>query len=46
MVEPLDDDGSVAAGETVLLVSREGGIFIGLSDGDRLVPRLDEPLRS
>jgi hypothetical protein len=46
MVEPLGDDGSVAAGETVLLVSREGGIFIGLSDGDRLVPRLDEPLRS
>jgi hypothetical protein len=46
MIEPLTDDAQVRAGETVLLVSREGGIFIGLSEGDALVPRLDEPLRS
>jgi hypothetical protein len=42
MVEPNDDLGSLAAGETVLLVRREGDIFIGLAEGDALLPRLDE----
>lgn len=42
MVEPNDDDQSIAAGETVLLVRREGNIFIGLAEGDALLPRLDD----
>ncbi|MFN3945912.1 MAG: OB-fold-containig protein [Allosphingosinicella sp.] len=42
MVEPNDDLGRVQAGETVLLVRREGGIFIGLAEGDALIPRLDD----
>lgn len=42
MVEPHDDLGSLCAGETVLLVRREGDIFIGLAEGDALLPRLDE----
>lgn len=42
MIEPSDDAGIVRAGETVLLVRREGGIFIGLADGDALLPRLDD----
>jgi hypothetical protein len=42
MVEPNDDLGRVGAGETVLLVRREGGIFIGLAEGDALIPRLDD----
>ncbi len=46
MVEPVTDGSSVGAGETVLLVAREGEIFIGLAEGDALVPRLDEPIRS
>ncbi|HEX8442280.1 MAG TPA: YqiJ family protein [Allosphingosinicella sp.] len=46
MVEPVTDGQSVGAGETVLLVAREGQVFIGLAEGDALVPRLDEPIRS
>jgi hypothetical protein len=42
MVEPNDDEQSLAAGETVLLVRREGDIFIGLGEGDALLPRLDQ----
>jgi hypothetical protein len=42
MVEPNDDGGAVRQGETVLLVRREGGIFIGLIEGDALLPRLDD----
>lgn len=42
MIEPSDDAQSVAAGETVLLVRREGDIFIGLAEGDALIPRLDD----
>jgi hypothetical protein len=42
MIEPNDDGGAVRAGETVLLVRREGGIFIGLAEGDALLPRLDD----
>ena len=42
MIEPNDDRQSVAAGETVLLVRREGEIFIGLAEGDALIPRLDD----
>ena len=42
MVEPNDDGGTVAAGENVLLVRRENGIFIGLAEGDSLVPTLDD----
>lgn len=42
MVEPVGDDQSIAEGETVLLVRREGDIFIGLGDGDAFLPRLDE----
>ena len=42
MIEPTGDGESIAAGETVLLVRREGNIFIGLGDGDALLPRLDE----
>lgn len=42
MIEPNGDDQSIAAGETVLLVRREGDIFIGLAEGDSRLPRLDE----
>jgi hypothetical protein len=42
MIEPNDGSQSIAAGETVLLVRREGDIFIGLTEGDALLPRLDE----
>jgi membrane protein implicated in regulation of membrane protease activity len=42
MIEPCGDSEAVATGETVLLVRREGNIFIGLGDGDALLPRLDE----
>ena len=42
MIEPNDDGQSVGAGETVLLVRREGEIFIGLAEGDALIPRLDD----
>ena len=42
MIEPVGDGEAIAAGETVLLVRREGEIFIGLGDGDALLPRLDE----
>ena len=42
MMEPCGDGEAVAAGETVLLVRREGNIFIGLVEGDALLPRLDE----
>lgn len=45
MIEPVSDEHAIGAGETVLLVRREGGIFIGLAEGDALLPRLDEPLR-
>ena len=41
MIEPQGDDQSIAAGETVLLVRREGDIFIGLIEGDAYLPRLD-----
>lgn len=36
MVEPTDDRQSVGEGGTVLLVRREGDIFIGLADGEPL----------
>jgi hypothetical protein len=42
MVEPNDDSGALAAGESALLVRREGDIFIALAEGDALLPRLDE----
>jgi hypothetical protein len=42
MIEPTDDAHAVAEGETVLLVRREGSIFIGLVEGDALLPRLDD----
>jgi hypothetical protein len=42
MIEPNGDDQSLAAGETVLLVRREGDIFIGLAEGDALIPRIDD----
>jgi hypothetical protein len=42
MIEPQGDDQSLAAGETALLVRREGNIFIALAEGDALLPRLDE----
>jgi hypothetical protein len=42
MMEPNDGSQTIAAGETVLLVRREGEIFIGLAEGDALLPRLDE----
>jgi hypothetical protein len=42
MIEPNDEAQSVGAGEAVLLVRREGNIFIGLAEGDALLPRLDE----
>jgi hypothetical protein len=43
MVEPTGRRGR-REGETVLLVRREGDIFIGLARADGLAPRLDEPL--
>jgi hypothetical protein len=42
MVEPNDDSGALTAGESALLVRREGDIFIALAEGDALLPRLDE----
>jgi hypothetical protein len=42
MIEPAGEDQSIATGETALLVRREGDIFIGLAEGDALLPRLDE----
>ena len=42
MIEPNDDTHAVAEGESVLLVRREGNIFIGLVEGDALLPRLDD----
>ena len=42
MIEPSDDEHTVSEGETVLLVRREGNIFIGLIEGDALLPRLDD----
>jgi membrane protein implicated in regulation of membrane protease activity len=42
MIEPNDDMHLVGEGETVLLVRREGNIFIGLVEGDALLPRLDD----
>lgn len=42
MIEPNDDAHAVGEGETVLLVRREGDIFIGLIEGDALIPRLDD----
>lgn len=38
MVEPHDDDAAYAEGETVLLVRREGSIFIGLGEAHGLTP--------
>jgi membrane protein implicated in regulation of membrane protease activity len=42
MVEPNGDADAVAEGGTVLLIRREGNIFIGLIEGDALIPRLDD----
>lgn len=42
MIEPNGDDQSIAEGETVLLVRREGDLFIGLAEGDAHLPRLDQ----
>lgn len=42
MMEPNGDADTVAQGESVLLVRREGHIFIGLVEGDALLPRLDD----
>lgn len=42
MIEPNSDDQSIAEGETVLLVRREGDLFIGLVEGDSRLPRLDD----
>jgi hypothetical protein len=41
MVEPSADHQSVEAGETLLLVRREGSVFIGLLEGEAFAP-LDE----
>lgn len=40
MVEPHDDAGAVAAGETVLLVRRDGQIFFALPDANSLLQSL------
>lgn len=42
MIEPSSDGETVGEGETVLLVRREGNIFIGLVEGDAYLPRLDD----
>jgi hypothetical protein len=42
MIEPNDDAQAIGEGETALLVRREGDIFIGLIEGDALIPRLDD----
>lgn len=42
MVEPTDERTSVPAGGTLLLVSREGDIFIGLAEGEPLSLGLDD----
>jgi hypothetical protein len=42
MIEPNAEGQAISAGETVLLVRREGNVFIGLAEGDALLPRLDE----
>jgi hypothetical protein len=41
MVEPTDDDLSLATGDTALLVRREGELFYGLPDGHPLYTALD-----
>jgi hypothetical protein len=41
MVEPTDEDQRIAEGENVLLVSREGEIFTGLSEGGAPLTALD-----
>ena len=41
MVEPHDDDAVYKEGETVLLVRREGAIFIGLGEAHGLTPHAD-----
>lgn len=44
MVEPTGDNEIIAAGETLLLVRREGNLFTGLAEGDRLSPLPDRPM--
>jgi membrane protein implicated in regulation of membrane protease activity len=45
MVEPHDEAHPIAEGETVLLVRREGHIFIGLGEADGIGPRAHEAPR-
>lgn len=44
MVEPHDEAHPIAEGGTVLLVRREGNIFIGLGEADGIVPHVHEQL--
>lgn len=37
MIEPHDDAGTLASGQTALLVRRDGALFFGLPDEDRLL---------
>lgn len=43
MVEPTGDGQSVGEGATLLLVRREGDLFIGLLESDALAPLADRP---
>ena len=44
MVEPTERATEVAAGGTLLLVRREGGIFVGLAEGEALTAIDDRPV--
>ena len=44
MVEPTERASEVATGGTLLLVRREGGIFIGLAEGEALTALNDRPI--
>ena len=37
MLEPHEDDGAIAAGETVLIVRRDGTLFFGVADANALL---------
>jgi hypothetical protein len=43
MVEPHDENHPIAEGEEVLLIRRDGNIFIGLGPGDGITPHLQAP---
>ena len=43
MVEPHDEEHPIAEGETVLLIRRDGNVFIGLGAADGITPHVQAP---